>query len=197
MKNWTYHQSIGFLNYTNVLSNSAMLLGLLNATRNLFPNYYYVFYRRSKPGFRFTVTRGGVNQVWILKNSSDLLEYIQSRSLSSCNSINTFDFSIFYTIIPRSKLKDRLTELIQMRFIKKNGQRRYKYLVLGRDRSYFVKYQNTLILPKSSLKLISSKCSSFLLTIYLLLLVDVFSRQSAFLGALSCVSFLADLFLYS
>ena len=38
-------------------------------------------------------SRGGVNQVWILKNSSDLLEYIQSRSLSSCNSINTFDFS--------------------------------------------------------------------------------------------------------
>jgi len=26
-----------------------------------------------------------------------------------------------------------------MCFIKKNGQRRYKYLVLGRDRSYFVK----------------------------------------------------------
>jgi hypothetical protein len=26
-----------------------------------------------------------------------------------------------------------------MYFIKKNGQRRYKYLVQGRDRSYFVK----------------------------------------------------------
>ena len=41
-----------------------------------------------------------------------------------------------------SKQKDRLRELIQLCFIKKNGQRRYKYLVLGRDRSYFVK--NTL-----------------------------------------------------
>jgi hypothetical protein len=30
---------------------------------------------------------GGVNQIWIMKNSKDLLEYIQSRSLSSCNSI--------------------------------------------------------------------------------------------------------------
>ena len=37
--------------------------------------------------------RGGVNQMWILKNSKDLLQYIQSRSLSSCNSIKTFDFS--------------------------------------------------------------------------------------------------------
>jgi hypothetical protein len=37
--------------------------------------------------------RGGVNQMWILKNSIDLLEYIQSRSISSCNSNKTFDFS--------------------------------------------------------------------------------------------------------
>ena len=75
-------------------------------------------------------SRGGVNQMWILKNSKDLLEYIQSRSLSSCNSIKTFDFSTLYTTIPHSKLKDKLRELVQLCFIKKNGQRRYKYLVL-------------------------------------------------------------------
>jgi hypothetical protein len=33
---------------------------------------------------------GGVNQMWILENSKDLLEYIQSSSFSSCNSIYTF-----------------------------------------------------------------------------------------------------------
>jgi hypothetical protein len=37
-------------------------------------------------------TKCDVNQMWILKTSKDLLEYIQSRSLSSCNSIKTFDF---------------------------------------------------------------------------------------------------------
>ena len=40
----------------------------------------------------------GVNQNWILKNSKDLLEYIQSRPVS-CNSIKTFDFSTLYTTI--------------------------------------------------------------------------------------------------
>jgi hypothetical protein len=30
-----------------------------------------------------------VNQMWILKNSKDLFDYIQSRSLSSYNSIKT------------------------------------------------------------------------------------------------------------
>ena len=60
-------------------------------------------------------------------------------SLSSCNSIKTFDFSTLYTSIPHSKLKDKLKELVLLCFIKKNGQLRYKYLVLGRDKSYFVK----------------------------------------------------------
>jgi hypothetical protein len=80
-----------------------------------------------------------VNQMWMLKKSKDLLKYIQSRSLSFCNSIKTFDFSSLYTTISHSKLKDRLRDLVQLCFIKKNGQRRYKYLVLRRDRSYFVK----------------------------------------------------------
>ena len=62
-----------------------------------------------------------------------------SNSLSSCNSIKTFDFSTLYTNIPHSKLRDKLKELILLCFIKKNGQRRYKYLVLGRDKSHFVK----------------------------------------------------------
>ncbi len=42
---------------------------------------------------------------------------------------------------------------------------RYKYLVLGRDRSYFVN-KTTLILPKSSLKLISSTCSRLRTNLY-------------------------------
>jgi len=78
-------------------------------------------------------TKCGVNQMWILKTSKDLLEYIQSRSLSTCNSITTFDFF---------KLKDRLWEFVQLCFIKKNGQRRYKDLVLGRDRSDLILKKN-------------------------------------------------------
>jgi len=77
--------------------------------------------------------------MWIVNNSKDMLEYIQYRSLSSCNSIETFDFSIIYTTIPHSHLKDRLRELVQLCFMKRNGQRKYKYLVLGRGRSYFEK----------------------------------------------------------
>ena len=97
--------------------------------------------------------------MWTLKNSKDLLEYIQSRSLSSCNSIKTLELSTLYTAIPHSQLNDKLRELVQLCFIKKYLLRRNKYLVLGKD---------TIILLKSSLNLISSTYSSFWLTTYLL-----------------------------
>jgi hypothetical protein len=48
--------------------------------------------------------------MWILKNSQDLLTYIQSRSLLFCNSIGTFDIYALYTTILHTELKDRLKE---------------------------------------------------------------------------------------
>ena len=41
--------------------------------------------------------------------------------------------------IPHQKLKERLTSIIRNAFIFKNGNRRYKYLVLGHEETYFVK----------------------------------------------------------
>ena len=108
---------------------------------------------------------------------------------------NSFRFNVYLQIrwfvykgcfIPHSKLKDKLRELVQPCFIKKNVQRRYKYLVQGRDRSYFVKKKHTLILPKIYLKLISSPRSSFWLTTYLFYLVDVFSTHGDQLFSSTC-----------
>ena len=112
-------------------------------------------------------SRGGVNQMWILKNSKDLLEYIQSRSLSSCNSIKTFDLSTLYTPIPHSKLKDKLRKLVQLCFIKKNGQRRLQIPCARKGQILFCKKKKTtLILPQKStylrvqtVRLFSPTCS--------------------------------------
>ena len=61
----------------------------------------------------------GVNQMWILKNSKDLLQTLQSQSLKFCNNIKTFDFSTLYTTIPHAKLKDRIHSLINQCFFYK------------------------------------------------------------------------------
>jgi hypothetical protein len=42
-----------------------------------------------------------VNQMWILKNSKELLANLKAQ----INSIKTYDFSTLYTTIPHDKLK--------------------------------------------------------------------------------------------
>ena len=84
-------------------------------------------------------SRSGVNQMWILKNSKELLEHLQSPNFNHITNIKSFDFSTLYTTIPHQKLESRLATIIRHSFIHKNGNRRYKFLVLGREWPYFVK----------------------------------------------------------
>ena len=53
--------------------------------------------------------------------------------------LKSFDFSPLYTTIPHQKLKSRLATIIRNSLFHRNGNRRYKYLVLGREGPYFVK----------------------------------------------------------
>ena len=87
-------------------------------------------------------SRSGVNQMWTLKNSNELLEHLKSPGFNHITSIKSFDFSTLSTILPldkHDKLKSRLASIIRNSFNFKNGNRRYKYLVLGHEEAYFVK----------------------------------------------------------
>ena len=77
--------------------------------------------------------------MWILNNSKELLENLQSPNFNHNTNIKSLDFSTLYTTIPRQKLNSRLATIIRNSFIHKNGNRRYPILVLGRDGPYFVK----------------------------------------------------------
>jgi hypothetical protein len=131
-----------------------------------------------------------------MKNSKDLLEYIQSRSLSSCNSIKTVDLSNLYSTIPHSELKDKLRELVQLCFIKRNGQRRYKYLALGRDRSYFVRHHSDST-KKFSETDIFNMLEFLIDNIFVMFRGSVFQQTVGIPMGTNCAPLLADLFLYS
>ena len=75
--------------------------------------------------------RSGVNQMWILKNSKELLENLKAHSLHSVNSIKSFHFSTLYTTIPHDKLKSKLKEIINQCFFHKNGNRRFQYVAIA------------------------------------------------------------------
>ena len=56
----------------------------------------------------------GINQMWILKNSKELLNNLNCLALSRINSIKTYDFSTLYTTIPHQKLNTRLKILFNV-----------------------------------------------------------------------------------
>ena len=106
---------------------SKLLTSILTTVKNGLQKYCDVIYSHS-----------GINQMWLLKNSKELLENLNSHSLTSIHSIKTFDFSTLYTTIPHNKLKSRLTDIIRQAFRYQNGKSRYKYIVVNYHHTYFV-----------------------------------------------------------
>ena len=107
---------------------SKLLTAILTTVKDGLNKYCDVIYSHS-----------GIYQMWILKNSKQLFDNLNSNSLASVNSIKTYDFSYLYSDFPHSKLKSRLTEFIRNAFHFKNGKKRYEYIVVGYKSTYFVK----------------------------------------------------------
>jgi len=97
--------------------------------------------------------RNGINLMWILKHSKDLVESLSSQSLSVITSIKTFDFSTLYTTVAHPKLKSRLKDLVINTFLAKSGNKRYSYIVVHRRNAYFVKDHTNSKTPKTTLSI--------------------------------------------
>ena len=128
---------------------SVLLTHILSAIKGKLSNLSSVIYSRT-----------GINEMWILKNSSELLQKMNSFHTPKITSIQTFDFSTLYISILHQKLKDRgqgtgdrIHMLVSQTFHYKNGSRRWKHLVVNGDRTFFTneetsagkKYDETLI----------------------------------------------------
>ena len=141
-------------------------------------------------------SRSGVNQMWILKNSKELLVHLKSPNFNNITSIKSFDFSTLYTTIPHDKLKSRLASIILNSFMFNNGNRRYRYLVLGHEESYFVKEHSDSKHKYSEDDII--KMLEFLVdNIFVVFVGKVFQQIVGIPMGTNCAPLLADIFLYS
>ena len=136
-------------------------------------------------------SRSGINHMWILKNSKDLLENLKSRSFSEISSIKTFDFSTLYTTLPHDKLKSRLKELIHKAF---NNSR--NFVVLGYNSTYFSKtsQKNKTCYTK---KQVCDMLDFLIDNIFVTFGGAIFQQQVGIPMGTNCAPLLADLFLYS
>ena len=110
--------------------------------------------------------------------------------------IKTFDFSTLYTTIPHAQLKGRLHLLILQTFFYQNGNRRYKFLVLGYNNSYFVK-KHTESTRKYTEDNTIKMLDFFIDNIFVEFGGFIFQQTVGIPMGTSCAPLLADLFLYS
>ena len=81
----------------------------------------------------------GVNNMWILQNSTNLLSSLGHLGVRKAISIQTIDFSTLYTSILHDLLKSRMNNIINNAFKHKNGATRYIHIKVGRNKSYLTK----------------------------------------------------------
>ena len=138
----------------------------------------------------------GINHMWILKNSKDLLDNLKSREFAKVHSVKTFDFSTLYTTIPHEKLKCRLKQIINKSFGGKNG-RRYNFIVLGYNSTYF----STTVPDKNKIYYTEEQVISMLEFLIDNIFVKfggrIFQQVIGIPMGTNCAPLLADLFLYS
>ena len=87
--------------------------------------------------FSIKTSHTGVNNIWILKNSTNLLSSLNHFGVHRATSIQTFDFSTLYTSIPQDLLKSRMNSVINNAFKYKNGATRYTHIKIRRNKSCF------------------------------------------------------------
>jgi hypothetical protein len=135
---------------------NVILLGLVKCSTNLLSKLFNInFIQRSTSGFRATVTQ---STRWWCESDMNSVHTIKAPHKAQQYNVH-FNITLFETTKEKTKCSDilkyfvapdviltintnithsRLKELVLLCFIKKNGQRRCKYLVLGRNKSYFV-----------------------------------------------------------
>ena len=82
-------------------------------------------------------SRNGVNNMWILKNSTSLLSSLDQLDVHTATSVQTLDFSTLYTSIPHDLLKSRISDLVHNASRKKDGSVRYTHSKVTRAQGHF------------------------------------------------------------
>ena len=121
---------------------------------------------------------------------------MRSTSFNKITSIRSFDFSTLYTTIPRQQLKERISQIIRNTFICKNDRRRYKFIVLGKDKTCFVKNSSDSDNKFTETEIIDM-LNCLIDNIYVTFGGKVFQQIVGIAMGTNCAPLLADLFLYS
>ena len=120
----------------------------------------------------------------------------ESPNFNNITNIRSFDFSTLYTTIPHQKLTNNLATIIRNSLIHKNGNHRYKFLLLGREGFYFVK-EHSDSKNKYTEDDIINMLEFLVDNIFVVFGGKVFQQIVGIPIGTNCAPLLADIFLYS
>ena len=83
-------------------------------------------------------SRNGVNSMWIVKNSTNLLSSLDQVDARTATSVQRYDFSTLYTSIPHNLLKSRIAALVHNSFKMRDGSNRYTHIKTTSGKGYFM-----------------------------------------------------------
>ena len=142
-------------------------------------------------------SHNGVNNMWILKNSKELLSTLEHHGVNKATSIQTFDFSTLYTSIPHDLLKSRITSLVHNSFKRKDGKIRYSFIKAGKYGNCYFTKKDEAGEGKYSAKSICKMIEFLIDNIYVRFGGLHFRQVIGIPMGTNCAPLLADLFLYS
>ena len=143
-------------------------------------------------------SRNGVNNMWILKNSTGLLSSLDQLDVHTDTSVQTSHlFTPPYTSIPHDLLKSRISNLVHNAFRKKDGSVRYTHIKVTKAQGYFTRDTNggddNMYTADNICKMIE-----FLIdNIFVQFGGCLFNQVSGIPMGTNCAPLLADLFRYS
>ena len=140
-------------------------------------------------------SRSGIYHMWILKNSKDLLDNLQSRSFSQVSSIKSLIFQLYIPrTLPHDKLKTRLKETIHKAFSHRNYGS--QFVVLG---YYFTYFSNKIQNGKAcySEEQVISMLEFLIDNMFVSFGGLMFQQVVGIPMGTNCAPLLVDLFLYS
>ena len=142
-------------------------------------------------------SRNGVNNMWILKNSTSLLSSLDQLDVCTATSVQTFDFSTLYTSIPHDLLKSRISNLVHNAFRKKDGSVRYTDIKVTRAQGYFTHGINGGGDNMYTADIICKMIEFLIDNIFVQFGWRLFHQVIGIPMGTNCAPLLADLFLYS
>ena len=134
--------------------------------------------------------RSGKNMFWRIKNSGEVLNKLKDIGYQATN-LSTYDFSTLYTTLPHNLIKEKLLDLIERTFYKKEGK---LYLACNDKKAFSADHYRGYHLWSCQNVCVAS---SFLLdNIYIRFGTKLYGQIVGIPMGTNCAPLVADLFIF-